>query len=92
MALSRREYDDKEYELKSYIADKFKDIQMQANSLKNVEDEVKVRQAFIKINDFIDEARRSYGDLEELSHEDVIEEEDTSDEYCGMAFMGTSFI
>ena len=87
MSMTRREYDDKEYEIKSYIADKFKDIQMQALSLKNVEDETKVRQAFVKINDFIDEARRSYGDLEALSHEDVVEEtEDSDDEFCGMSF------
>ena len=91
MAMSRRDYDDKEYELKSHIADKFKDIQMQANSLKNVEDETKVRQTFIKINDFIDEARRAYGDLEALAHEDVIEEEDTTDDYCGMNFITSSF-
>jgi hypothetical protein len=73
--MTQRELDDKMYEMRSFIADKFRDIQMQSQSLKNVEDEVKVLQTLTKINDFTDEIRRGYGELDALYHEDVDEEE-----------------
>lgn len=78
--MTRTEYEEKEYELKMYIADKFRDIQMQANSLKNVEDATKVKLTLVKISDFIQEIQRGYGSLESLYHEDITEEQDNDDD------------
>lgn len=72
--MTQREIDDKVYELKMYIADKFRDIQMQSQALKNVEDETKTLQTCLKISDFVTEIQRAYGSLEELAHEEPEEE------------------
>lgn len=71
--MTQAQLDDKINETKMYIADQFRNITMQADALKTktVEDEVKVKQTFTKISDFIEEALRGYGTLEELEHEFV---------------------
>ena len=79
--MTEGQIEDKIYETKMYISDKFRDIQMQAQSLKNVEDEEKVKQTLTKIRDFVDEVFRGYGTLEELDHE--IPEEESSDDDNG---------
>lgn len=81
--MTQTEYEDKEYELKMYISDKFRDIQMQANSLKNVEDITKTKQTLTKISDFIQEIHRGYSSLESLYHEDITDEQDDNDDFNG---------
>mgnify|MGYP006967218005 CR=1 FL=1 len=76
--MTLREIEDKQFEVSMYIADKFRDIQMQANSLKSVEDEVKVKSTITKIVDFCEEVRRGYAELESLSMEDPVEETDNN--------------
>lgn len=83
--MKRTEYEEKEHELIMYIADKFRDIQMQANALKNVEDEVKVRQTLVKISDFVEEIYKGYSSLEDLHHEDVDDSVDNEDDYDAFA-------
>lgn len=73
--------EDKMFELRSYIADKFRDIQMQSQALKNVEDEAKNRITLTKINDFVEEILRGYGELEALYHEEPDEETPDDNEY-----------
>lgn len=79
--MTQREIDAKVYEMKSYIADKFRDIQMQAQTLKNVEDETKALNTLTKISDFTGEIRRAYGSLEDMSHEDIEEEPEEDNSY-----------
>lgn len=67
--MTLQEIEDRDYELRSFIADKFKDIQMQSNALKNPEDEDKNKTTLIKICDAVEDIRRSYGQLLELSME-----------------------
>ena len=83
--MKRTEYEEKEHELIMYIADKFRDIQMQANALKNVEDEVKVRQTLVKISDFVEEIYKGYNSLEDLHHEDVDDSVNEEDGYDAFA-------
>jgi len=65
--VKQSELDEKIYEVKSFIADKFKDIQMQSQSLKYVESEVKVKQTLIKIQYAIADIHRGYDELEKLT-------------------------
>ncbi len=73
--MTRRELEMKDYELRSFIAEKFKDIQMQAQSLKNVEDRDKALRAFAAIDEFIGDAKRTYVELEYLQDETPEDEE-----------------
>ena len=75
--------EDKKFELKNYIADKFRDLQLQSQSLKIVEDEVKNLQTLSKMVDFINEVRRSYGELSNLEYEEehLEENENEKEEY-----------
>lgn len=87
--MTAHELEAKTYELKSYIADKFRDIQMQANSLKNVEDEGKVLITLAKLTDFITEIRRGYSDIALLYQEEIeeeIEETDDCDIFSNLGF------
>lgn len=86
--MKQSELDEKIYEVKSFIADKFKDIQMQSRSLKNVESEVKVKQTLIKIQDAITDIRRGYDELENLTLiiPDQNEPEETDDNNLGFSF------
>lgn len=84
--MTQVQLDDKIDETKMYIADKFRDITMQADALKTKtpEDEEKVKQILTKISDFIEEIYRGYGTLEGLSREDVEEEpSDVGDNFFG---------
>ena len=66
--MTERELETKIYDMKSFIADKFKDIQMQAQSLKNPdEDQMKILSILTKISDDISDIKRGYSDLEELN-------------------------
>lgn len=60
------------------LADKTKDIQMQAQSIKNPEDESKNTQIFMKIKDAIDDMTRAYNELRNLDSE-IVEEEQSYD-------------
>lgn len=71
-----QQIEDEKFEVRMFIADKFRDIQMQSNSLKNVEDVSKVHQTLTKIVDFVEEVRRSYSRLETLDMEEPEEEND----------------
>ncbi len=73
--MTQKQLDNKIYELKSFAADKFKDIQMQAASLKNPEDQMKVNQTMTKITDDIADIRKAFGDIKTLESE-VPEDED----------------
>jgi hypothetical protein len=86
--VKQSDLDEKIYEVKSFIADKFKDIQMQSRSLKNVESEVKVKQTLIKIQDAITDIRRGYDELEKLTliTPDQNEPEETDDNNLGFSF------
>lgn len=86
--MTQKEIDDKTYELRMYISDKFRDIQMQSQALKNVEDETKNLQTCVKISDFVAEIQKAYGSLEELAHEEPEEEpqDDFESEFGGCDF------
>lgn len=79
--MTQREIDNKVFELRMYISDKFRDIQMQSQALKNVEDEVKNKQTLVKITDFVNEIQSAYGSLADLMHEEA-EEPEEEDEFC----------
>lgn len=79
--MTQSQIDGKIYEMKVYIADKFRDIQMQSQTLKNVEDETKVLQALAKISDFSEEIKRGYYALTELENEEVTEEKNSYSSY-----------
>lgn len=64
--MTQREIENEIYDQKYHIADKFKDIQMQGNALKNPEDEGKNKQTLIKIKDAIDDILRAYAQITEL--------------------------
>lgn len=73
--MTQKEIDEKIYTFNSYILDKFKDIQGQANALKNV-DKPKNEVVFLKIKDAIADIRKAYDELERLS---TISPEETED-------------
>ena len=77
--MTKHQLESKIYDTKSYIADKFRDIQGQANTLKNVEDETKVLQALAKISDFTADIQRGYGTLNALLLEEPEDDEDEDD-------------
>ena len=80
--MTQRQIDDKIYEFQTFILDKFKDIQAQAQSLKNV-DKPKNEVAFAKIADYIADIRHAFDSLAEYENlQPEAEEEDDS----GMAF------
>lgn len=73
--MTQREIERKKEEYVSVLADKTKDIQMQAQSIKNPEDESKNTQIFMKIKDAIDDMTRAYNELRNLDSEFVEEEQ-----------------
>ena len=85
--MKQHELEEKTYEIRSYIADKFRDIQSNATLLKNVEDEIKVKQILGKISDYSEEVLRGYRQLDELSYETPDEEEQDDTDYDGSAFL-----
>lgn len=76
--MTQREIERKKEEYVSVLADKTKDIQMQAQSIKNPEDESKNTQIFMKIKDAIDDMTRAYNELRNLDSE-IVEEEQSYD-------------
>ena len=76
--MTQREIERKKEEYVSVLADKTKDIQMQAKSIKNPEDESKNTQIFMKIKDAIDDMTRAYNELRNLDSE-IVEEEQSYD-------------
>lgn len=84
--MTKKQIDEKIYNYNTFILDKFKDIQAQANSLKNV-DKPKNDVAFAKITDAIADVRNAFDKLEELEYEVPDPEEE---EESGMAFFGGS--
>ena len=76
--MTQREIERKKEEYVSVLADKTKDIQMQAQSIKNPEDESKNTQIFMKIKDAIDDMTRAYNELRNLDSE-IVEEEKVQD-------------
>lgn len=79
--MTQKQIDEKKYNYSTFVLDKFKDIQTQANTLKNV-DRPKNEVAFAKITDFISDIRNALDKLEELDCEEPEPEEDTG----GMSF------
>ena len=73
--MTQRELEQKDYELRSFIADKIKDIQMQGNSMKNPEDKTRNLQTLTRIADCISDIKRTYVELERLDGEDPEEDE-----------------
>lgn len=86
--MTQKQLDDKIYNYHTFILDKFKDIQAQANSLKNV-DKPKNDIAFAKITDFIADIRSAFDKLDEL---DRVIPEPEMEEDNGMAFFGTTTV
>lgn len=84
--MTQKQLDNKIYELKSFVADKFKDIQMQSASLKNPEDQMKSNQTMTKITDDIADIRKAFGDIKVLESE--VPEED-EDDFWRFPFSGT---
>ena len=68
--MTLKEIENAQFETRMFIADKFRDIQMQANSLKNVEDQSKALLTLTKITDFVEEIRRGYSNLDTLDREE----------------------
>lgn len=83
--MTQKQIDEKMYNYNTFILDKFKDIQAQANSLKNV-DKPKNNVAFAKITDNIADIRNAYEKLEEL--ECAVPEPE--EESTGMSFFNAS--
>lgn len=65
--MTQKQIDDKKYNYQTFILDKFRDIQSQANSLKNV-DKPKNEVAFAKISDYIADVRNAFDKLSELEY------------------------
>ena len=64
--MTKREIELKIEAWKYHIADKFKDIQVNANALKYAENQGKNNQLLMKITDAIDDIKRSYGEIATL--------------------------
>lgn len=79
--MTQKQIDEKKYNYSTFVLDKFKDIQVQANTLKNV-DRPKNEVAFAKITDYIADIRSAFDKLEELDREEPDIEEDMD----GMSF------
>ena len=74
--MTLRELEQRDYELRSFIADKIKDIQMQGNSMKNPEDKMRNLQTLTRITDCISDIKRTYAELEQLDGESPDEEDE----------------
>lgn len=64
--MTRREIERTVEEYNYLIADKFKDLQLQANTLKYAEDRGKNAQTFLKIRDIIDEVNKAYEAIDDV--------------------------
>lgn len=83
--MTQKEIDEKLYEYNSFVTDKFRDIQAQANTLKYV-DRQKNEVVFAKISDFIADIRHVYDKIEELERETPDAEEEENN---GMSFFSS---
>lgn len=91
--MTQKEKEEKRYSTIASIEGVFKDIQTQANTLKNPEDAVKMPVVLQKIKDGIADAVRLYDILREIEEEPVTEEvpqriayDDYEDENSGSSF------
>ncbi len=84
--MTQRQKEEKIYEMNAYIADQFRSIQGQGNSLKNPEDRGKNALAMLKIKDFIDSVNRAYDTIDRIELEDV--EEENNDDDCVKKYLG----
>lgn len=74
--MTQREIDEKISNWRNIISDKFKDMQMQSQALKNPEDETKNNIILTKISDDIADIRRAFGEVKVLGNTIPDEEED----------------
>lgn len=79
--MTQQQIDEKIFEMQSYISDRFRDMQRQANTLKNAEDKTKNIQTLAKMSDYSTDIQRSYELLEELMREEPEEPTGTSKSY-----------
>lgn len=75
--MTQAEIDKKMFELNNFIADKFKDMQMLTQTLRNPEDVLKSNQTMTKITDSIADVRRAYSDISALDA--IIPEEENEE-------------
>jgi hypothetical protein len=75
--MTRQELDEAIFKRQYYIADSFKDIQMAANTLKNVEDETRNLQNLMKIKDAVEDIKRTYYELDDLIYAEPDEEDES---------------
>lgn len=80
--MTQRQIEEKIFEMQSYITDRFRDLQRQANTLKNPEDKTKNIQTLAKISDYSTDIQRSYEILEKLMCEEPEEPAETTNSYA----------
>lgn len=76
--MTQGQIDEKIYEMQSYITDRFRDIQRQANTLKNADDKTKVIQTLAKISDYSTDIQRGYEIWDKLMQEESEEPDETN--------------
>lgn len=77
--MTKQELETKNFEYRDSIATAFKDIQMQANTLKNPDDDIRTNQILARIMDSIADIQRAYSNLRLLEGEKPDEEENPYD-------------
>lgn len=82
--MTQKELDAKISEMESYILERFKDIQSQAQSLKSI-DRSRNEVAFVKMQDAFADCRRAYDSLERLMCETPEPEKEESEFTRGAA-------
>lgn len=83
--MTQRDIDEKTSDWLNIIADKFKDMQMQSQALKNPEDETKNNVILTKISDDIADIRRAFGEINVLENT-IPDEEDDDNRDKGFSF------
>ena len=87
--MTQYEIDNLKYKSLANIDEAFTSIKRNAEALKDAQDKDKNLQTMLKIQQFIEDIRREYGVLENLSMEDPDPEEDAdSFNYTGSAYLG----
>lgn len=86
--MTQYEIDNLKYKRLANIDEAFTSIKRNAEALKNAEDKDKNLQSMLKIQQFIEDIRREYGELEILS----MEEPDPEEENNGYDCTGSSYL
>lgn len=67
--MKQAEIDNAIFEWRNFIAERFKDVQMVSQTLKNPEDKDKNYNTFVKITDCFNDCRRAYDNIMRLENE-----------------------